>query len=298
MKAGAVIDEFIQSPTGGNQFYRWNEFQGQDAREAARQMLLTAGLEQVGSQTKTNYQVVENDTYYRDLARKRAEEKPIPYSLLDNPSEVGQDMRGGDTFGNEGGYNWFDKVKLRSKATVDTGETRTVDAGMGVILKTAVKKVDNSLIREEVEPELKRALRINNPDLSEGEISKKAEEYFKSDKFVLDNPEVKQALKVYETSIRNTKQHLRLMQQSTLNSLERPIDKNFNADNITKDVKKNIPQKTFYTIEDGNLVPYTNEMRELYNLDGQPNSGYKLNMDFAGIVDAENPFGSKDYMQE
>lgn len=293
-RAGAVIDDFVKSPTGGNQFYRWSEFQGQDPREAARQMLLTAGLEQVGSQKDVNYAVVENDTYYRDLLRKKAEEEALQYTTLDNPSEIGDEVRGGDTFGNEAPVGWWDKTKLRLKASVDGEKDKVVSVGRGATRTVKEKVIDNSVIKDEVEPVLKKALRVANPNLSEDEINQKASQYFNSKDFVLDNPEVEAALKLYETSVRGTRQRLRLTQQSTLNSLERPIDKNFNADNITKDVERNIEQKTFFTIEDGKVVPYTDQMRALKQLSKVDPSAYKLQMDFAGIVDAENPFGMED----
>lgn len=293
-RVGDVIDEFMQSPTGGEQYSRWIGHNGQDPREAARQMLLTAGLSQVGAQVDKKYQIVDKDTSARDAAMAQQQ-----YAQLDPSFEIG-DRTGASAYninpapyGEKGSFFNFDKTKLRIKSSIPQ-EGIPYSARHNPEQTSYKSKYNNEAIRSDVEKDIKRAIRISNPNLSETNVDKTFDQFVSDSQFILDNPKVEKLMNDYEESINGINMHIPLMNVGTLHQMERMVDKNFSSENIVKDISNSMEQKVFFTLDDnGNVIPFTEEMREAKKAK-QADPSYNFNIDFAGVASEANPFNNKD----
>lgn len=306
-RIGEVVDEFVQSPTGGNQYARWSEHNGLDSRQAAIEMLKTAGIEQVGEKSKVNYQIVGNNSAELAEARKRQQQAAVPEfnassllgPLIDkdayhNRNKVGNFNK---IMGFDAGTS-FNKETLRLKAKpgniTETG--RVIASSRGGITSTgssSKSQYDNSRIRKEVEPEIRKAIGTAFPNLSSAELAQKMDSYFNNtDQFVLDNPEIETAMKQYNETLDTYQPYLMLNNPNTLYTDTRGNDKKFDLGAINQDVNATIMYRPFVPLDPNNDLGSAVDLRKKMN--DARKAGEEVKFTAAGIGDVQNHFIDSD----
>lgn len=282
-RIGNVIDEFMQSPTGGNQYVRWNEFNGQNGRDAAYEMLKTAALEQEGERTQLKRTVLRTDDSALSGGVQHAPEgiKWLPSSEAQRLDE-NFDIKELSTF------DKFIQTLRASDIKIDT-ENPMIDPLTKVPMFGIVpgEKVSNEFARERLEPYTQSALSYLYPNATSSEIQEMVDNAFSQKEFILDQPEVKRGLEQYYEAIKDYQSIPAIIDPNIGATATREYDKKFTAENIEKEIKSTFKQRRYKTTINGKVVDVTDDVLKILNND--PNT-----FDVAGIYDIMNHFIEPD----
>jgi hypothetical protein len=299
-RVGTVIDEFMNSPTGGEQFTRWNIHNGADeegARNAALNMLMTAGAEQVGKEFHNKYQVVDNDKAERAARAKEQAVNPLNY-LPTKPHTYTEAY--GIKTGKSGGFfsnakDFIDRFSYKKDAelvkTVRTERPTGLSTGSGPVdtwQKTYT--YDNNKIKDQTIEDVRRIVGMSNPKATSAELERIVDSYYNNtSNFIYEIPEIKEAITKYEEALTTSQPTAKIMRDNLNSTSKNANNEKFTPENAKKDIDQTFEQRIFMIVnKDGKVEDISEKIKEARISD----KGF--NYDAAGILDVDHPYSQTD----